>query len=165
MSPTGILTGADQEGNWMPATRIDEYKQGGFYGDMRAHHRNDAAEDLRPAAVLAAARGRQLGRRAGVGAGRTTFGPLAGLPLHLSYGRCKAFVLLRQELGDGLVQGGARPLGLTFLSGVCRGRFGPGRAPLRLRAERLADRGAGRRLLAARPLHRASRSTCRSRWR
>ncbi len=23
----------------MPATRIDQYKQGGFYGDMRAHHR------------------------------------------------------------------------------------------------------------------------------
>ena len=41
MSPTGILTGADQEGNWMPATRIDEYKKGGFYGDMRAHHRKE----------------------------------------------------------------------------------------------------------------------------
>ena len=58
MSPTGILTGADQEGNWMPATRIDEYKKGGFYGDMRAHHRKEAAEDVRPAAVLAAARSR-----------------------------------------------------------------------------------------------------------
>ncbi len=26
ISPKGIITGADQEGNWMPATRIDEYK-------------------------------------------------------------------------------------------------------------------------------------------
>ena len=51
--------------------------------------------------------------------------PLAGLPLHLSYGRCKLFVLLRQECGDGLVQGGVADLGLKFLSGVCRGRFGP----------------------------------------
>src|SRR5205807_726397 len=39
VSPAGIVTGADQEGNWMPATRIDQYKPGGFYGDVRAHHR------------------------------------------------------------------------------------------------------------------------------
>ncbi len=50
--------------------------------------------------------------------------PLAGLPLHLSYGRCKAFVLLRQPF-DGGSQGGVWDLGLRFLSGVCRGRFGP----------------------------------------
>jgi hypothetical protein len=52
------------------------------------------------------------------------FGPLAGLPLHLSYGRCKAFVLLRDEYPGG-VQGGVWDLGLTFLSGTCRGRFHP----------------------------------------
>ena len=50
------------------------------------------------------------------------FGPLSGLPLHLSYGRCRAFVLLRQELEKG-VQGGVAGLPLTFLSGSCRGRF------------------------------------------
>ena len=83
-----------------------------------------------------------------------TFGPLAGLPLHLSYGRCKPFVLLRQECDGGIVQGGVAELDVKFLSGVCRGRFATGRAPLRLRAERLADGGAGRRLPAARPLHR-----------
>jgi hypothetical protein len=35
----GMVTGADQEGNYMPATRIDAYRPGGFYGDLRAHHR------------------------------------------------------------------------------------------------------------------------------
>ena len=35
ISPAGVITGADQEGNWMPATRIDIYHKGGFYGDMR----------------------------------------------------------------------------------------------------------------------------------
>ncbi len=39
ISPDGLITGADQEGNWMPMTRIDVYHKGGFYGDMRAHHR------------------------------------------------------------------------------------------------------------------------------
>ncbi|MBY0456670.1 MAG: hypothetical protein K2V38_04980, partial [Gemmataceae bacterium] len=52
------------------------------------------------------------------------WGALAGLPLHFSYGRCRLFVLLRQELADGTVQGGATGLPVQFLSGVCRGRFG-----------------------------------------
>ena len=46
VSPDGRISGADQEGNWMPVTRLDFYKKGGFYGDMRTHHRSRAAEDL-----------------------------------------------------------------------------------------------------------------------
>ena len=123
MSPTGILTGADQEGNWMPATRIDEYKKGGFYGDMRAHHRATAPTIYDPPLCWAP---HEVDNSAGgqVWVPAKTWGALAGLPLHLSYGRCKAFVLLRQELPNGGVQGGVAPLGVTFLSGVCRGRFG-----------------------------------------
>ncbi len=153
MSPTGILTGADQEGNWMPATRIDEYKKGGFYGDMRAHHRKEPPKTYDPPLCWLP---REVDNSAGgqVWVPEKTFGPLAGLPLHLSYGRCKAFVLLRQECANGVVQGGVADLGLKFLSGVCRGRFGAGRPSLRLRPERLADGGAGRRLPAARALHR-----------
>jgi hypothetical protein len=124
MSQTGILTGADQEGNWMPATRIDEYKRGGFYGDMRAHHREVPPKIYdQPLCWLP----REVDNSAGgqVWVPNKTFGPLAGLPLHLSYGRCKAFVLLRQETADGIIQGGAVDLGLKFLSGICRGRFNP----------------------------------------
>jgi hypothetical protein len=122
MSPTGILTGADQEGNWMPATRIDEYKKGGFYGDMRAHHRPTAPTTYDPPLCWLP---REVDNSAGgqVWVPKDTFGALGGLPLHLSYGRCKAFVLLRQELPEGRVQGGVAALGVSFLSGVCRGRF------------------------------------------
>ncbi|VTR95541.1 multifunctional secreted protein : Putative large multi-functional protein OS=Blastopirellula marina DSM 3645 GN=DSM3645_26609 PE=4 SV=1 [Gemmata massiliana] len=124
MSPTGLLTGADQEGNWMPATRIDQYKQGGFYGDMRAHHRATPPTIYDPPLCWLP---REFDNSAG---GQTwvpkdTFGPLAGLPIHFSYGRCRPFVLLRQDLPNGGVQGGAVALGVQFLSGVCRGRFGP----------------------------------------
>ncbi|MBN9524136.1 hypothetical protein J0H58_37445 [bacterium] len=122
MSPTGILTGADQEGNWMPATRIDEYKKGGFYGDMRAHHRPTPPKTYDPPLCWLP---REVDNSAGgqVWVPEKTFGPLAGKPLHLSFGRCRAFVLLRQELGDGRVQGGVAPLDMQFLSGSCRGRF------------------------------------------
>jgi hypothetical protein len=129
MSPTGILTGADQEGNWMPATRIDEYKKGGFYGDMRAHHRAVAPKIYdQPICWLP----REVDNSAGgqVWVPEKAFGPLAGLPLHFSYGRCKLFVLLRQETRDGTIQGGATDLGLKFLAGVCRGRFHPERPEL-----------------------------------
>lgn len=124
ISPTGIITGADQEGNWMPATRIDQYQPGGFYGDMRAHHRQEPPTHYDgPLCWLP----REVDNSAGgqVWVPDDSKWPLAGLPLHLSYGRCKAFVLLRQELPDGTVQGGVADLRLRFLSGVCRGRFHP----------------------------------------
>ena len=122
MSPTGILTGADQEGNWMPATRIDEYKQGGFYGDMRGHHRKEPPKTFDPPLCWLP---REVDNSAG---GQTwvpekTFGPLAGLPIHFSYGRCRPFVLLRQVCDNGVSQGGVAALDAKFLSGVCRGRF------------------------------------------
>ncbi len=124
MSPTGVLTGADQEGNWMPATRIDEYKKGGFYGDMRAHHRAVAPTAFDPPLCWLP---REIDNSAGgqvwVPEDALSWRALAGKPIHLSYGRCKAFILLRQELGNGLLQGGVAPLGIEFLSGSCRGRF------------------------------------------
>jgi hypothetical protein len=123
MSPSGVLTGADQEGNWMPATRIDEYKKGGFYGDMRAHHRTVPPKTFDPPLCWLP---REVDNSAGgqVWVPKDSKWPLAGLPLHLSYGRCKAFVLLRQPF-EGGSQGGAWDLGPKFLSGVCRGRFAP----------------------------------------
>ncbi len=107
----------------MPATRIDQYRQGGFYGDMRAHHRPQPPTGYDgPLCWLPREVDNSAGGQVWVPAGK--WGPLRGLPLHLSYGRCKLFVLLRQEVGD-VVQGGAVDLGLTFLSGVCRARFNP----------------------------------------
>ena len=123
MSPDGIITGADQEGNWMPATRVDQYHQGGFYGDMRAAHRDPLPKIYdNPICWLPREVDNSAGGQVWVPPGK--FGPLAGLPLHLSYGRCKMFVLLREQVGD-VTQGGVADIGLKFLAGVCRGRFHP----------------------------------------
>lgn len=124
MSPTGVVTGADQQGNWMPATRVDEYRAGGFYGDMRAHHRTDPPKLYDgPLCWIPHELDNSAGGQVWAPPGR--FGPLAGLPLHFSYGRCRPFVLLRQETDRAVTQGGVAPLDITFLSGVCRGRFHP----------------------------------------
>jgi hypothetical protein len=124
MSPKGILTGADQEGNWMPATRIDEYRKGGFYGDMRAHHRAvpPATYDP-PLCWLPREIDNSAGGQVWVPDDALSWRGLAGKPIHLSYGRCRAYLLLRQQLDGGVVQGGVTALGIEFLSGSCRGRF------------------------------------------
>ncbi len=122
MSPSGVITGADQEGNWMPATRVDQYTKGGFYGDMRAHHRDTPPKTYDgPLCWLP----REVDNSAGgqVWVPEKAWGALGGKPLHFSYGRCRPYVLLRQELSDGRVQGGVAGLPIEFLSGVCRGRF------------------------------------------
>jgi hypothetical protein len=124
VSPTGVVIGADQEGNWMPATRIDVYRRGGFYGDMRTHHRATPPKVYDPPLCWLP---REMDNSAGgqVWVPEGKFGPLSGQLLHLSYGRCKIMLVLRQALAGG-EQGGAVDLGLRFLSGVMRGRFRPG---------------------------------------
>jgi hypothetical protein len=121
VSPKGLVTGADQEGNWMPSTRIDVYKQGGFYGDMRAHHRDKAPTTYDgPLCWLP----READNSAGgqIHAPESGFGPLSGKLLHLSYGRCKMMILLTQEV-DGIWQAGGIDSGVNFLAGSMRGRF------------------------------------------
>jgi len=123
ISPEGIVTGADQEGNWMPVTRVDQYKLGGFYGDMRAHHRKEAPKIYNEPLVWLP---KEIDNSAGgqVWVPKDQWGPLGGQLLHLSYGRCKAYLLMRQTIGD-VNQAGAADLGLFFLSGSARGRFNP----------------------------------------
>jgi hypothetical protein len=123
VSPDGVVTGADQQGNWMPATRIDVYHRGGFYGDMRAHHRATAPTIYDPPLLwLPHSIDNSAGGQAWVTGDR--FGLPAGSLLHLSYGQCKLFLVLRQEV-EGVAQAGAVDMGLFFLSGAMRGRFNP----------------------------------------
>jgi hypothetical protein len=123
MSPTGVLSGADQEGNWMPATRLDLYKKGGFYGDMRAHHRTTPPERYdQPLCWLPRQIDNSAGGEVWVPGGK--WGPLSNMMIHLSYGRCRMMLILPQKVGD-IEQGGAVDVGLQFLSGVSRGRFSP----------------------------------------
>jgi hypothetical protein len=123
VSPEGILTGSDQEGNWMPATRIDQYKLGGFYGDMRTHHRSVPPKTYdEPICWLPRQAENSSGGELWVPEGK--LGPLSGRLLHLSFGRCRALLVLKQQVGD-VIQGGAVDLGWQFLAGVMRGRVSP----------------------------------------
>ena len=121
LSPTGVLSGADQEGNYMPATRIDFFRRGGFYGDMRAHHRSKPPTSFDPPLVwLPREADSSAGGQAWVPAGH--WGPLGGECLHFSWGRCRLLHLFTEQVGD-VRQGAAVDLGLFFLSGPRCGRF------------------------------------------
>src|SRR5262245_19500935 len=123
VSPDGLVTGADQEGNWMPVTRVDVYKQGGFYGDFRAHHRKTPPKTYDgPLCWLPKSVDNSAGGQAWVAHDR--FGLPKGQMLHFSYGRCKLYALLTQQVED-VWQAGAVDLGVYFLSGSARGRFHP----------------------------------------
>jgi type 1 glutamine amidotransferase len=123
VSPDGIVTGADQQGNWMPATRVDVYHKNGFYGDMRAHHRTTAPTIYDPPLLWIP---HDVDNSAGgqVWVEGDRFGLTPGSLIHLSYGQCRAFLVLRQQVGP-VVQAGAIDLGVSFLSGSMRGRFNP----------------------------------------
>lgn len=123
VSPTDDVTGADQEGNWMPMTRLDVYKKGGFYGDMRAHHRKEAPKTYDgPLCWMPKEVDNSAGGQAWVP--HEKFGLPKGQMLHLSYGRCKLYSVLKQSV-DGVEQAGVVDLGLRFLSGSARARFSP----------------------------------------
>jgi hypothetical protein len=123
MSPSGLLSGGDQEGNWMPATRIDLYKKGGFYGDMRAHHRAIPPKTYdEPLCWLPRQFDNSAGGQVWVPEGK--WGPLSGRMLHLSFGKCRMSLVMPQKVGD-VMQAGAVDLGLQFLAGVKCGQFHP----------------------------------------
>jgi hypothetical protein len=123
VSPDGLVTAADQQGNWIPETRIDVVKPGGFYGFMPMHKRDIAPTDFdRPLVFVPRVLDNSAGGQAWIPEG--AWGSLGGQMIHLSFGRCTMMAILRDELNDG-AQGGVVPLPGKFLSGVMRGRFNP----------------------------------------
>ena len=117
LSPDGVLTVPNSEGDWVPASMVCEVKIGGHYGYMGP--KGSKPPDL-PLVYLP----RGLDNSS---AGQTTvdsdrWGPLKGQLLHFSYGTGSMFLILRENV-DGQAQGAAVPLPGEFLSGSHRGRF------------------------------------------
>ncbi|MEQ8768616.1 MAG: ThuA domain-containing protein [Planctomycetota bacterium] len=123
MGPGDVVTSADNEGNWVPVTRLDLVRPGGFYGFQPANRdpESQATFDA-PLVWMPRSLDNSAGSQVWVPEGQ--WGPLGGELLHLSYGRCQAILVLRQEVGD-FTQGAAMRLPAEFLSGSARGRFRP----------------------------------------
>ncbi len=123
IGPDDTITVAPQEGTWTPGSAIFQVRQGGFYGAMQSHHRAVPPTTFDPPICwLPRLQDNSSGGQAWVTSDR--WGPLKGQLLHFSFGTCRMFLTLRENLDDG-VQGGTVQFPLLFDSGVMRGRFRP----------------------------------------
>jgi hypothetical protein len=122
MGPGDVLTASDQQGTWMPSTRLDRIEKGGFYGYMNSHHR-EKAPTIYDGPLCWIPHGVDNSSGGQVWVEGDKWGLPAGRLLHLSYGKCVMFLVLDEKVGEvrqaGVVQFPLPP----FLTGAMRGRF------------------------------------------
>ncbi len=123
MGPHDEISTADNEGNWVPTSRVDLVQPGAFLGHVFTAHRDPPPDNYgHPLFWLAYNMDNSSGGQVWVN--NDQWGPFNGDMLHLSYGKCSLFKTWRQDV-DGQMQGGYVRFPLTFDSGIMRGRFSP----------------------------------------
>ena len=123
VGPNDELVCGDNQGNWVPSSRINWIKPGGFYGYLPHARREPPPTDYeKPICWLPMTIDNSSGGQAWVTSDR--WGPLKGQLLHTSYGRGTLFLVLMEEV-DGVRQGGVVQFPLKFDSGIMRARFNP----------------------------------------
>ncbi len=126
--PHGELTSGDNEGTWTPACKINWITPGGFYGVVPLAHRDPPPTDYdRPLCWLPKRVDNSGGAQVWVTGDK--WGPWRDQLLHLSYGTCSLFGVMREEVGRAgaqpSVQGGVTRFPVNFQSGTMRARFNP----------------------------------------
>jgi hypothetical protein len=123
IGPNDEIVCGDNQGNWIPSSRINWIKTGGFYGYLPHARREPTPTDYeKPICWLPMTIDNSSGGQAWVTSDR--WGPLKGQLLHTSYGRGTLFLVLMEEV-DGVRQGGVVQFPLKFDSGIMRARFNP----------------------------------------
>lgn len=121
--PNGELSVADQQGTWVPASRVDLVKKGGFYGFMNAHHREEKPTTYDgPLCWIPHGVDNSCGGQTWNTSDK--WGPFKGHMLHCSYGKCLLFLVLSENV-DGVDQAGVYQFPFKFQSGGMRARFSP----------------------------------------
>jgi len=133
VSPDGIVTIADQEGNWVPTTRLDLVKPGPrkkFYG-YRPHSHGmvpdqpatpDTIDYELPMCWIPKSVDNSAGGQAWITSDK--WGPFKGRLVHTSYGKARLFLTMYEEV-DGVTQGGVVQFPLDFDTGIMRARVNP----------------------------------------
>jgi len=126
IGPNGEFTFGDNQGNYVPASKISLVKEGGYYGyQMEPSAKQTPKDYIQPMLWLPQSMDSSSGSQVwiptnawGGGAG------LGGRMLHMSYGKAKLFAILSETV-DGQVQAAAAPFPFAFESGIMRGAFNP----------------------------------------
>jgi hypothetical protein len=124
IGPHGEITEADNEGNWVPSSRIDlirEPRQ--FLGHTPTAHMDIPPTDPgRPICWMPKNIDNSSASQVWVTSDK--WGPFAGEMLHTSYGQASLLHVMTEEV-NGQIQGGVYKFPLSFESGIMRGRFNP----------------------------------------
>ncbi|MEW6303664.1 MAG: DUF6797 domain-containing protein [Verrucomicrobiota bacterium] len=123
VGPADQITSADNEGNWVPTSRVNLVKPGGFYGHVFTAHAKETPTDYdKPIFWLPHQIDNSSGGQTWVTSDK--WGPFKGDMLHTSYGKCTLFKVMYEEV-NGQVQGGVVRFPLNFDTGIMRGKFSP----------------------------------------
>lgn len=123
IGPDDTITVSPQEGNWVPASNIAKVRLGGHYGYEGPRPAPERPLGYDPP-LCWIPRWNDNSSGGQVWATDKRFGPLAGQMLHLTFGKCRMLLVLRETV-DGVAQGGTLDLPLEFDAGVMRGRTSP----------------------------------------
>ena len=120
VGPNGEITTSDQEGHWIPSTRVNLCTPGSFHGYMWGGSIPDKEGYDNPITWLPISVDNSGAGQAWVSGER--WGPFDGHLVHSSFGRGKIFLVL-MERAEGMVQGGAVELPVDFNTGLMRPDF------------------------------------------
>ena len=123
VGPHDEITISDNEGNWVPASRINVVKPGKFLGHVFTSHTEQPPTDYdKP--LLWIPHNNNIDNSSGgqVWVTSDKWGPFKGRMLHMSYGTCSLFEVMSEEV-EGQPQAGVVRFPLKFESGIMRGRF------------------------------------------
>ena len=136
--PDDRLTVSDNQGNWMPASKINLVRPGGYYGYVQTltggkdwapdGGRIDARKVKIPASfdqpIIWMPQEFDNSSGGEVWADDKRFGPLSGRLLHTSFGKGWMYYLMVQEVGE-VAQAGIVALPFQFEAGIMRARVNP----------------------------------------
>lgn len=142
MLPDGRMTVGDNQGNWMPASKISLVHPGGFYGYVQTLQGGGAFGDhwapdggrIDPKSVQPPKTfdqpmiwmPQEFDSSSGgqVWAGNPRFGPLSGRLLHTSFGKGWMYYVMMHDVGD-VSQAAIVKLPFQFDAGIMRARVNP----------------------------------------
>ncbi len=123
IGPNGEITASDNQGHWVPASKLNWITKDGFYGVIPAAQRaSKPSEFNRPMCWLPTSVDSSSSGQVWVTSDK--WGPFKNHLLLLSYGKCTLFHVMHEKV-NGQVQAAMTAFPLKFNSGVTRARFNP----------------------------------------
>ena len=123
VSADGQVTTSDNEGTWVPTTPLNWISEAGQFCGVSNNltSAETAAQWVPPLCWLAKSYDNSGGGQIWVTSDK--WGPYQGELLHESYGQSSLFLVMKQSIGGGRMQGGVVKFPLKFTSSVMRAKF------------------------------------------